>query len=62
MRGTVFVISTVAIGSSDNLQVALATLVAAALSRPVLRLVPGFVDRRFYRRKYDAQQTIDAFG
>jgi hypothetical protein len=62
MRGTVFVISTVAIGSSDNLQVALATLVAAALSRPVLRLVQGFVDRRFYRRKYDAQQTIDAFG
>jgi hypothetical protein len=60
--GTVFVISAVAVGSSDNLTVAVATLVAAALFRPALRRVQGFVDRRFYRFKYDAQQTIDAFG
>jgi hypothetical protein len=60
--GTVFVVGTVAVGSSDNLTVAVATLVAAAVFRPALRRVQAFVDRRFYRRKYDAQQTIDAFG
>ena len=60
--GTVFVIGTVAIGRDDNLTVAAATLVAAAAVRPLLRRVQGFVDRRFYRHKYDAQKTIDAFG
>jgi hypothetical protein len=59
---TVFAIGTVAIGRDDNLTVAVATLVAAALFRPLLRRVQGFVDRRFYRHKYDAQKTIDAFG
>jgi hypothetical protein len=60
--GTVFVVGTVAVGSSDNLTVAVATLAAAAVFRPALRWVQAFVDRRFYRRKYDAQHTIDAFG
>jgi hypothetical protein len=60
--GTVFVIGTVAIGRDDNLTVAVATLVAAAAFRPLLRRVQAFVDRRFYRHKYDAQRTIDAFG
>jgi hypothetical protein len=60
--GTVFVAGTVAVGRDDNLTVAAATLVAAAVFRPVLRRVQGFVDRRFYRHKYDAQLTIDEFG
>jgi hypothetical protein len=59
---TVFVIGAVAVGSSDNLTVAVATLAAAAIFRPALRRVQAFVDRRFYRHKYDAQHTIDAFG
>jgi hypothetical protein len=59
---TVFVISTIAVGSGDNLTVAAATLAAAAAFRPLLIRVQGFVDQRFYRHKYDAQKTIDAFG
>jgi hypothetical protein len=53
---------TTVVGPSDNLTVAVATLTAAGLFRPALRRVQGFVDRRFYRRKYDAQRTIDAFA
>jgi hypothetical protein len=60
--GTVFALGTMAVGKDDNLTVAAATLVAAAAFRPLLRRVQGFVDRRFYRHKYDAQKTIDAFG
>jgi hypothetical protein len=60
--GTVFVVGTVVVGSSDNFTVAVATLAAAAVFRPALRRVQAFVDRRFYRHKYDAQHTIDAFG
>ena len=59
---TVFVAGTVAAGTDDNLAVAGATLVAAALFRPLLRRTQSFVDRRFYRHKYDAQRTINAFG
>jgi hypothetical protein len=60
--GIVFVISTVAVGSSDNLTVAVATLVAAAIFRPLLGRVQEFVDRRFYRRRYDAQLEIERFS
>jgi hypothetical protein len=60
--GTVFVVGAVVVGSSDNLTVAVATLAAAAVFRPALKWVQAFVDRRFYRHKYDAQHTIDAFG
>jgi hypothetical protein len=59
---TVFVVSNVAAGEGDNLTVAAATLMTAALFRPLLGRVQRFVDHRFYRRKYDAEKTIDEFG
>lgn len=49
------------VGEGD-LPVALATLVAAAAARPVLRTVQSAVDRRFNRAHYDATRTVDAFA
>lgn len=50
------------LGPKNQLGVAVATLVAAALARPVLARVQRVVDRRFDRARYDAQRTIDEFG
>jgi hypothetical protein len=59
---TIQVLLRVLTGQEEQPALVVSTFVIAALFNPLRRRIQSFIDRSFYRRKYDARKTLEAFS